>query len=79
MYSCSQLYGTEDESCDVDAADVDVCKQHCTFRVSRPREDKEVYYLCLAAMRRHNLSLPNDAHYGIDLYRKLRTEINALL
>ena len=79
MYSCSHLYGAEDECCAVDTADVDLCKQCCTFRVSRPCEDEQVYELCLAAMSQHNLSLPNDAHYGIELYRKLRMEINALL
>jgi len=79
MFSCSHLYAAEDQRCAVDTADVELCRQRCTFRVSRPCEDEEVYELCLAAMTQNNLSLPNDVHYALDLYRKLRLEINALL
>lgn len=79
MYSCPLLYGAEDECCAVDTTDLDICKQHCIFRTLQPCEDEDVYNLCLTLMMQHNLSLPNDPSCGVELYRKLRMEIMALL
>jgi len=50
MYSCSHLYGAEDESVVVDTTDVDVCKQHCTFRVSQPCENKRSIWAVLGSI-----------------------------
>jgi len=79
MFACPQLHGAQDECQNVTCADIDVCTQQCTFRDSRSCEDVDIYDLCLAILNEQGLDLPHDVDGGLELYRKLRSEITALV
>lgn len=75
MYSCPELYDTEDKLVPVDAEDVAVCTEECIFKESNPCSDEAVFELCLDHMAENDMDIPSDAQEATLLYRLLRDAI----
>lgn len=73
-----ELYDARDYLHEIaDAYALEVCKDHCTF-LEYPC-DEDVYHLCNIIMEEQALLKSNDPFNMLDLYIRLRNEINRLL
>ncbi|KAK1172320.1 hypothetical protein AOXY_G4861 [Acipenser oxyrinchus oxyrinchus] len=78
MYLLPELYRTYDYMSPIESVELQVCRSECTFRLPVPC-DPDVYDMCNIVMAESHLDLPNEPYQALDLYIRLRNEINASL
>ncbi|XP_036006071.1 uncharacterized protein LOC118566787 [Fundulus heteroclitus] len=78
MYALPELYRTRDFLCLVEEEHVEVCKNECISRLTKPC-DPDVFDLCNILMAESHLTLPTDAYQALNLYMHLREAIIASL
>ncbi|XP_030609254.1 uncharacterized protein LOC115796912 [Archocentrus centrarchus] len=78
MYTLPELYRTRDFICHVEEEHVELCKNECVFRQTKPC-DQDVYELCSILMSESHRTPPTDPYQAVNLYMHLREAIMASL
>ncbi|CAI5653177.1 unnamed protein product [Oreochromis niloticus] len=74
MYTLPELYGTRDFLCPTEEEHVDLCKNECVFRLTKPC-DPVVYELCNILMSESHLTPPTDPYQAVNLHMHIRDTI----
>lgn len=78
MYSIPELYSTDNYLCEIDDEEIEICKEHATFR-SGIHCDEDIYNMCIQIIAENSLLIPKDPDQALDLYLELRQKIISLL
>ncbi|KAJ8321138.1 hypothetical protein KUTeg_001263 [Tegillarca granosa] len=78
MYSIPELYSTDNYLCEIDDEEIEICKEHATFR-SGLHCDEDIYNMCIQIIAENSLLIPKDPYQALDLYLELRQKIISLL
>lgn len=74
MYTVPALYGADEYLQPVEADEIDVCQEECTFVDGLPC-DRDMFELFILYMEENGLDEPSDAFEAVDLYMDLRERL----
>ena len=78
MYLFPSLWNADDHSVVITETDMAACCREADFRSAIPC-DEDVYEVCVAIMKEHNLTPAQTCVEAIDLYLYIRREILSVL